>query len=136
MKNNMEVEVSFNLEKENDVDSSVLSLYDLLLQKEFNLAMREGDYEKVDELLYSVGVDVEKGYQVVDRLHRPLSTKQVVNGSVVIYTERTDKEWIRGGAASMDAVIASVKDPSVRAEMRSMQDAYMTTGKFLDFLNK
>lgn len=126
--------MSFNLEKEKDSNTSSLSLYDLLAQKEFNLAMREGDDKRIDELLYSVGVDVSLGYQVVERLHRPLSTKQVVNGSVVIYTERTDKEWIGSGAASMEAIIASVKDSSVRAEMRSMQDAYMTTGKLISML--
>lgn len=126
--------MSFNLEKEKDSNTSSLSLYDLLAQKEFNLAMREGDDKRIDELLYSVGVDVSLGYQVVERLHRPLSTKQVVNGSMVIYTERTDKEWIGSGAASMEAIIASVKDSSVRAEMRSMQDAYMSTGKLISML--
>lgn len=126
--------MSFNLEKEKDSNTSSLSLYDLLAQKEFNLAMREGDDKRIDELLYSVGVDVSLGYQVVERLHRPLSTKQVVNGSMVIYTERTDKEWIGSGAASMDAIIASVKDSSVRAEMRAMQDAYMSTGKLISML--
>lgn len=126
--------MSFNLEKEKDSNTSSLSLYDLLAQKEFNLAMREGDDKRIDELLYSVGVDVSLGYQVVERLHRPLSTKQVVNGSVVIYTERTDKEWIGSGAASMEAIIASVKDSSVRAEMRAMQDAYMSTGKLISML--
>ena len=126
--------MAFDLEKEKDSNTAALSLYDLLLQKEFNLAMREGDDERIDELLYSVGVDVSLGYQVVERLHRPLSTKQVVNGSVVIYTERIDSEWIRGGAASMEAIIASVKDSSVRAEMRSMQDAYMSTGKLISML--
>lgn len=130
----MGVEMAFDLEKEKDAGSSVLSLYDLLAQKEFNLAMREGDDKRIDELLYSVGVDVSLGYQVVERLHRPLSTKQVVNGSMVIYTERTDKEWIGSGAASMDAIIASVKDSSVRAEMRAMQDAYMSTGKLISML--
>ena len=126
--------MSFNLEKEKDSNTSSLSLYDLLAQKEFNLAMREGDDKRIDELLYSVGVDVSLGYQVVERLHRPLSTKQVVNGSMVIYTERTDKEWIGSGAASMEAIIASVKDSSVRAEMRAMQDAYMSTGKLISML--
>lgn len=126
--------MSFNLEKEKDSNTSSLSLYDLLAQKEFNLAMREGDNKRIDELLYSVGVDVSLGYQVVERLHRPLSTKQVVNGSMVIYTERTDKEWIGSGAASMEAIIASVKDSSVRAEMRAMQDAYMSTGKLISML--
>ena len=126
--------MSFNLEKEKDSNTSSLSLYDLLAQKEFNLAMREGDDKRIDELLYSVGVDVSLGYQVVERLHRPLSTKQVVNGSMVIYTERTDKEWIGSGAASMEAIIASVRDSSVRAEMRAMQDAYMSTGKLINML--
>ena len=46
--------MSFNLEKEKDSNTSSLSLYDLLAQKEFNLAMREGDDKRIDELLYSV----------------------------------------------------------------------------------
>lgn len=127
--------MTFNTDVESDTNTTSLSLYDLLAQPEFKKAMMEGDDKRVDELLYSVGVDLEKGYQVVDRLHRPLGTNQVVSGSVVVYSERLDEEWIASGCASMDAIINSTKDSSVRAEMRSMQDAYMTTGKFIDFLN-
>ena len=126
------LEEDFNYSLENDVDSSSLSLYNLFTNKEFKIAYLAGDKKKVNELLHTVGVDLEQGWCIVDRLHRPLGSKEVVNGAVLLYKERTDDKWIKGGYASMEAVIRSTGDLDTRIEMMRMQDAYLGTGKFLD----
>lgn len=126
------LEDDFNYSLENDVDSSSLSLYNLFTNKEFKIAYLAGDKKKVNELLHTVGVDLEQGWCIVDRLHRPLGSKVVVNGAVLLYKERTDDKWIKGGAASMEAVIRSTKDSDTRAVMLGMQEAYMSTGKVID----
>lgn len=126
------LEEDFNYSLENDVDSSSLSLYNLFTNKEFKIAYLAGDKEKVNELLHTVGVDLEQGWCIVDRLHRPLGSKVVVNGAVLLYKERTDDTWIKGGYASMEAVIRSTGDLDTRIEMMRMQDAYLGTGKLID----
>lgn len=126
------LEEDFNYSLENDVDSSSLSLYNLFTNKEFKIAYLAGDKKKVNELLHTVGVDLEQGWCIVDRLHRPLGSKVVVNGAVLLYKERTDDKWIKGGYASMEAVIRSTGDLDTRIEMMRMQDAYLGTGKLID----
>ncbi len=122
----------FNYELENDVDSSALSLYNLFDVNEFKVAYLTGDKKKVDELLYTVGVDLDEGWCVVNRLHRPLGSNEVVQGGVLLYKERVDPEWTKGEYVSMEALIRGTRDPSVRSEMMIMQDAYLSTGKVLD----
>lgn len=126
------LEEDFNYSLENDVDSSSLSLYNLFTNKEFKIAYLAGDKRKVNELLHTVGVDLEQGWCIVDRMHRPLGSKVVVNGAVLLYKERTDDKWIKGGYASMEAVIRSTGDLDTRIEMMRMQDAYLGTGKLID----
>ena len=126
------LEEDFNYSLDNDVDSSSLSLYNLFTNKEFKIAYLAGDKKKVNELLHSVGVDLEQGWCIVDRVHRPLGSKVVVKGAVLLYKERTDDKWIKGGYASMEAVIRSTGDLDTRIEMMRMQDAYLGTGKLID----
>ena len=121
-----------NYELECDTNSSAISLHNLFSNKEFKDAYLSEDKEKVEELLHSIGVDLSYGWCIVDRLHRPLGSNDVVQGGVLLYKERIDDEWIKSGYASMEALIRATKDPSVRSEMMIMQDAYMTTGKVLD----
>lgn len=122
----------FNYSLENDVDSSSLSLYTLFAVEEFKTAYLAGDKKKVNELLHSVGVDTDEGWCIVTRLHRPTGSKEVLNGGVLLYKERTDDEWLKGVYCSMEALIRGTKDSSVRSEMMMMQDAYMSTGKVID----
>lgn len=132
--NNIEADWAddFNYSLENDVDSSALSLYNLFAVNEFKVAYLGGDKKKVDELLYAVGVDLDEGWCIVNKCHRPLGGKEVLNGGVLLYKERVDDEWIKGGYASIEAVIRSTKDCDTRAVMLEMQDGYMSTGKVLD----
>lgn len=118
-----------NKDLETDENSSMLSFVDLFINKEFKEAYHKGDMDTVSKLLHLVGVDVSQGIQVVTRLHRPMSMKEAVKAPVVFYIERLDEEWIKGGAASMDAVVRSTRDPDTRSVLTSMQDAYLTYDK-------
>ena len=108
------LEEDFNYSLENDVDSSSLSLYNLFTNKEFKIAYLAGDKEKVNELLHTVGVDLGQGWCIVDRMHRPLGSKVVVKGAVLLYKERTDDKWIKGGFASMEALLREIGRASCR----------------------
>ena len=121
-----------NYELECDTNSSAISLHNLFSNKEFKDAYLSEDKEKIEKLLYSIGVDLSYGWCIVDRLHRPLGYNEVVQGGVMLYMERVDDEWLKGGYCSMEALIRGTKDSSVRSEMMTMQDAYMSTGKVID----
>lgn len=119
-------ECDFNYSLENDIDSSALSMYNLFAIGEFKDAYLRADKKEVEELLYSIGVDLSYGWCIVDRLHRPLGYNEVVQGGVLLYKERVDDEWIKSGYASVEAVIRSTKDSDTRAVMMMMmmmQDA-------------
>lgn len=124
--------MKINENLETDPNSTAISLHDLFTNKEFRNAYLGLDTKKVDELLFSIGVDPDGGFQIVERLHRPLTGGGVINGSMVLYIERTDKEWINSGYASMDAVIRSTGDRDTKEVMRTMQDAYLSTEKVIE----
>lgn len=128
MKNNLG-ELFINEELEESTNSSALSMYDLFSCAEFKNAHHSEDWEEVGKLLFSVGVDLSKGLYIVNRLHRPLCQIEIVFGGVLLYIERLDAEWIKSGAASMEAVVKSTGDYTVRADIMKMQDAYMTLEK-------
>lgn len=123
--------MEFNLSLEYDRDTTSLSMYDLMSVTEFREAVLREDVVKLDSLLYDVGVDVEKGYMIADRLHRPLTSKDntPVVGGMLIYIERKDTEWIESGCASMEAVIKSSVDRELQHDLWRMQDAYLSMEK-------
>lgn len=122
---------TFNKDLEYDMDTTVLSMYDLMSDKVFAKAVLEGDIDTVNKLLYLVGVDVLRGYTITNRVHRPLMSrdKLPIEGGVLVYVERQDKEWIQSGCASIDAVINSSTDEFLREDLWRIQDAYLTYGK-------
>jgi len=65
------------------------------------------------------GMDTDEPIEVVFAQHRNLQNK-VVNGYRFEGSERLDAEWIKSGSATLDAVIASSKDSSMRFALRSM----------------
>lgn len=65
------------------------------------------------------GMDTDEPVEVVFVQHRNLQNK-VVSCYRFEGQERLDDEWIRSGCASMNAVIASSKDDSMRFALRSM----------------
>lgn len=69
--------------------------------------------------LYANGIDTEKPVEIVRNKHRNIR-EQAVTCYRFEGQERLDNEWIRSGAATLDAVIASSKDGSMRFALRSM----------------
>ena len=69
----------------------------------------DGTDEKIKELLYHLGADTSKPVEKVICEHRNLSN-QVVTCEYFICIERLDKEWIRSGHASIEALYASKPD--------------------------
>lgn len=65
------------------------------------------------------GMNTAESVELVSVQHRNLQNK-IVTAYRFEGQERTDKEWIKSGCASMDAVIASSKDDSMRFALRSM----------------
>lgn len=104
---------------------ATLSYYDLMNQPQFKQAVKDNDKKRMDELLYSVGVDISQGYETITCTHRPLGTNKEWHGPMIAYFERKDKEWLRSGCASLAAHINSCKDPFLRGELlaHSKQDS-------------
>lgn len=86
----------------------------------FEINPENTNKEDLDKLLWNLGMDVEKGYEWNHCLHRALSTNIPQDGYRIEGYERLDPIWINSGYASLDAVIASSKDESLRFELRSM----------------
>lgn len=95
-----------------------LSLSDLLLIEDFAKAFGYNDTPTINKILYCNGMEVSRGYTTETKQHRNLQGKVV---TCVRYegVERIDKEWLRTGAASMEAYVAS-SDPEVRKDMKNM----------------
>lgn len=118
------------------MSTRVLSFHDLMLDSEFKKAVTENNKQKMDELLYQVGVDVSQGWNVIERLHRPLSFKnyeEPIYGPMVEYSPRTDKEWLKSGYATTEEVIDATTDSFLRAELMTMSKQSNFTG---DSMNK
>lgn len=65
------------------------------------------------------GIDTNDPVEIVFIQHRNLQNK-IVTCYRFEGNERLDADWIKSGAASMNAVIASSKDDSMRFALRSM----------------
>lgn len=75
--------------------------------------------QSVLPLLRQNGMDTDELVEIVFIQHRNLQNK-VVSCYRFEGQERLDNEWIHSGCATMDAVIASSKDESMRFALRSM----------------
>jgi len=96
-----------------------LSFSDLLLVDGFAEQYGAGGNEAVLSFLYASGMDVSQPIEAIEIQHRNLRN-QVVKCIRYCGTERTDKAWIRSGAASLDAIIASSDDKDLRRELKEM----------------
>lgn len=96
-----------------------ISLSDLLEVPEFSEAFGANNQKKIKEILWKCGMDTTQEVEEVFCEHRNIR-KQIVKCLRYSGYERTDKEWIKSGYATLEAVIASSKDPSLRQELRTM----------------
>ena len=97
-----------------------LSLSDLMLVEGFAEAFGKDDKEAIEAFLFANGMDVVNlPYSSRYCTHRNLQNKII---SCIGYDggERCDSEWLNSGAASLNAVIESNQDYSMRAELRNI----------------
>lgn len=101
------------------VHVSVLDIQQLPQFKEmsvFEIINKKNDAE-IGKLMSEIGGDTERGVHVQACQHRCNQSKQpVVNYRYVMY-ERKDREWIRGGKASVSMIIETQKDGSLARDL-------------------
>ena len=96
------------------------SLVDLVQLPDFKLASKMDDKETMNRILYNLGMDTSKEMEWHWCLHRCLSTNIPQENYRIEGEERLDKEWLTSGNASLDAVIQSSNDISLKDELRKL----------------
>lgn len=95
-----------------------ISESDLLRLPGYSKDMPEKAPEEFKKILWACGLNVKSPeLEIQTLLHRNLQNK-VVSCRRWVSIERTDKQWLRGGHASLEAVIAS--SPFMRSELKQM----------------
>mgnify|MGYP005813720667 CR=1 FL=1 len=96
------------------------SFYTLMQYKPFQKAVKENNEKEFEKILWESGVDIDLPYEVISCQHRPDPAKPFVyNGPMVTGTERNDKEYLKSGIASWEAIVESC-DAGLRAELKMM----------------
>ncbi|WYV99071.1 thymidylate synthase [Pseudomonas phage vB_PpuM-NoPa] len=106
-----------------------LSFHDLNLVTGFKEAYESGNTKFVEATLHTNGFDLTKGYELVRCTHRTINRIEYTGIRVQGY-ERTDKDWLATGCASMEARIAAVGDKHLRKDLRVM--SYQGTSERYD----
>lgn len=96
-----------------------LSFVDVENVEGFQEAWKAQDKEKVDAILYSLGVDLENGYEVEVNTHRTRISQQVEYGPRFSFSERKDKVWQQSGM-SIEDQIANCSDISLQIMLKGM----------------
>lgn len=96
-----------------------LSFHDLNMVDGFEEAVEIQNIKIFDSILFTNGMDVKLGYELVACNHRTIN-KIEYYGIRVEGFERTDKAWLATGCASMEAQIEATKDDSLRHTLRAM----------------
>lgn len=110
-----------------------VSLSDLITTKEWIEAEESNDVKAKNKILWICGIDVENEYGVEEELveHRNWQN-QVVKCIRFVGVERTDREWLRSGLASMEGHMAPASN-DVRKDMiqmsRQSRYAFAVNGK-------
>lgn len=91
-----------------------ISESDLYLFKEY-----DGSLAVRNQLLYKLGVDTSLPIEVIECQHRNLQGK-VVEGKLFMAFERLDREWCKGGFASLEAFVAYGGDETMAREVNEM----------------
>jgi len=96
-----------------------LSFYDLLQYPLFKMAAKQDDKGLMNTIFYEAGIDTSKEFELVEVLHRPVSSKEPWFGLRVQGEERLDKLWLESGVASLEAKLFT-KDKSLRDTLASL----------------
>lgn len=96
-----------------------LSFYDLLKFPLFKIAAKQDDKELMKEIFYQAGIDTVEKFEIVEVLHRPVTSKEPWFGLRVHGSERLDKEWLQTDVASFEAKTYT-KDKSLRDTLAAL----------------
>jgi len=114
------VENEEDLFEENIEDpKNYLSFYDLEGVVGFQSCKETRSKEELERILWEHGADISKPYQLRFCTHRPRTSNIPYTGLRVEFTERTDKEHLLSGIASLEAQLFT-KDKSLVAELLSL----------------
>jgi hypothetical protein len=75
--------------------------------------------EVIGKLLWELGANVDKGVFVQACKHRKFSGEMVTDYRYA-YMERTDREWVRSGKASVSMLIETQRDGSLARELSQL----------------
>lgn len=103
----------------NDNVDYALSFHDLYLVDGFKEAQETDNRKILEAILFTNGMDVSQGYELVACKHRTIN-KIEYDGIRVEGFERLDKAWLATGAASREAQIKAIPDLYLRKELRNM----------------
>lgn len=118
------------------VEKSV-SLYDLMQFPDSKEAVVSQNKEVLGKILYNIGFDISKGYEITESVkHRACSTNQEVFCPRIEGFERSDKEWLKSGNASDDAILGYCSDPHLRAHLRVIGQRANHTAAVIDNMKK
>lgn len=85
----------------------------------FQEAWKAQDKEKVEAILFSLGVDLENGYEIEINTHRTRISQQIEYGPRFSFSERKDKIWQQTGM-SIEDQIANCSDISLQIMLKGM----------------
>lgn len=98
-----------------------VSLWDLMNYEESKKAALSGDRKQLEDILFKLGLDVAKGYEEEQILHRPLSKKDKEPWFGIRYSsfERQDFEWLNSEHCSWENKLDNT-DVSLRDDLISL----------------
>lgn len=96
-----------------------LSFHDMEQVPGWIEAWKNQDEEQVEALLYSVGVDIQNGWEIEVNTHRTRLSQQVEYGPRFSFSQRKDKEWEKTGM-SIEDQIANCGDISLQLMLKGM----------------
>lgn len=111
-----------------------LSVSDLLLIKDFQVAFGNDDKQAIEKILFENGMDVTEPYTVEFSQHRNLRG-QIVSCDRYVGEERQDKNWLKSGAASWEAQVESC-DLDLRIALKTMGKSYNNSGHIISELER
>lgn len=111
-----------------------LSVSDLLMIKDFQVAFGNDDKQAIEKILFENGMDIDEPYTVEFSQHRNLRG-QIVSCDRYIGEERQDKFWLKSGAASWESQVEAC-DLDLRIQLKSMSQQSNNTGSIIDEMQK
>lgn len=109
-----------------DSPTTYLSFVDMALVDGFLDCLKNKDKDAFEAIMYKHGANIHKPYYVVHCKHRSRISNAIYDNYVLRAEERLDNEWLKHGAATLDAWVASTDDASMRSDMERMRKDNLT----------